>query len=311
MKSLAQHVSEYLMMRRSLGFKAEREKWHLFAFVAFLKTQRVRHIKTALVVAWAKQPADAHPGYWAGKFGVVRGFAKYVHLIDSRHEVPSPGLLGRHPRRTTPAIYTEKEVVRILHAARERTFLRHQKKAPFKGLTHEVLFGLLAATGMRVGEAIRLDDSDIDWAGGVLVIRESKFRKSREVPVHDTVLDVLRSYREARDRQIPRRHTKSFFASLAGTRLIYNNVHTTFRQLLKSAGIERRRARVHDLRHTFVVRTVLRWYREGANVDACMPILSTYLGHRSPASTYWYLTATPELMAVVGRKLARAIGAMA
>jgi integrase len=129
--------------------------------------------------------------------------------------------------------------------------------------------------------------------------------------VHDTVLDVLRSYREARDRQIPRRHTKSFFASLAGTRLIYNNVHTTFRQLLKSAGIERRRARVHDLRHTFVVRTVLRWYREGANVDACMPILSTYLGHRSPASTYWYLTATPELMAVVGRKLARAIGAMA
>lgn len=309
MKSLARHLSEYLKMRRSLGFKAEREKWHLLNFVGFLDARRARHIETELAVTWAKQPADAHPGYWAGKLGAVRGFAKYLHLIDPSHDVPPPGLLPKHPRRTIPAIYTEQEVAKILCAARE-TWLVHKRKAPFKGLTHEVLFGLLAATGMRVGEAIRLDDGDIDWTSGVLAIRESKFRKSREIPVHDTVLDVLRSYQQVRDQQLPRRHSKSFFASIIGTRLIYNNVHTTFRRLLPLAGIQRQRARVHDLRHTFVVRTILRWYRDGANVDACMPILSTYLGHRSPASTYWYLTATPELMTVVGRKFGRAIGAM-
>lgn len=303
MKSLAQYAEEYLEARRSLGFKAEREKWHLTDFVSFMKAKRAHYVTTELAVTWARQPLDAYPGYWAKKLGVIRGFAKHLHLIDARHQIIPQGVLSAASRRTTPAIYTDLEVAQILKAARAL------KTTPLQGRTHEVLFGLLAATGMRVGEAIRLDDDDIDWTG-VLAVHESKFRKSREVLVHDTVLDVLRSYQQERDQHVPDRRTKSFFTSRAGTRLIYNNVHHTFRRLLKLAGIQRERARVHDLRHTFVVRTILRWYREGANVDACMPILSTYLGHRSPASTYWYLTATPELMAVVGRKLARSIGAM-
>jgi integrase len=163
---------------------------------------------------------------------------------------------------------------------------------------------------MRVGEAIRLDCSDVDWSNQLVVVRESKFGKSREVVLHDTVMRALRRYAKERARVHPRPRSPSFFVSRVGTRLIYNNVHSTFAKLLRQAGIPRAKARVHDLRHTFVVRTILRWYREGVDVDARMPRLSTYVGHRDPSSTYWYVSATPELMALVGRKVQRALGAL-
>lgn len=309
MKPLSKLLAEYLSMRRKLGFKAEREAWLLSKFVSFLRAKRRAYITTADALAWAKQPADAHPMWWAQKLSVVRVFARHLHVVDPRHEILPGDLLPRVPLRTTPSIYSSDEIARILRAARNFRAPRTPRHE-FRRATCETLFGLLAASGMRASEAIRLDCNDVDWTHKLVVVRGSKFGKSREVVLHDTVMRALCRYATHRDRVHPRPQTPSFFVSLAGTRLIYNNVHGTFARLLRIAGIQRAKARVHDLRHTFIVRTILRWYREGVDVDARMPVLSTYVGHRNPSSTYWYLSATPELMAFVGRKVEYALGAL-
>jgi integrase len=308
MKPLSKLLIEYLELRRRLGYKAEREAWLLSRFVAFLRAERRTFITTELALAWAKQPSNADPSWWASKLSVVRGFAKHVHLIDSRHQVPPRDLLPRYCRRTPPSIYSPEEIARLLRAARE---LQHRVAGcEFRRATYETLLGLLAATGMRVGEAIRLECNDVDWTNQLLVVRESKFRKSREIILHETVVRALRRYEQRRDRVHPRPRSPNFFVSLNGTRLIYNNVHHTFARLLRLAGVRRAKARIHDLRHTFVVRTILRWHQEGVDIDAYMPMLSTYVGHRNPASTYWYVSATPELMALVSRKVERALGVL-
>jgi integrase len=307
--SLSKPLAEYLDLRRQLGFKAEREAWLLTKFVAFLRAEQSAFVTVELALAWAKQPTDAHPSWWASKLSVVRGFAKHLHLIDARHQVPPRDLLPRYSRRTTPSIYSSEEIARLLQAAREMPS-RITKGLPFRRATYETLFGLVAATGMRIGEAIRLDASDIDRTNQLLVVRESKFGKSREVVLHESVMRALLLYAEQRERAHPRRRSPSFFISLAGTRLIYNNVHGTFARLLRRADIHRTKARIHDLRHTFIVRTILQWHRQGVDINSRMPVLSTYVGHRDPSATYWYVSATPELMALVGRKVQRALGVL-
>jgi integrase/recombinase XerD len=308
-KSLSKLLAEYLDLRRKLGFKAKREAWLLTNFVSFLRAEQSVFITIELALAWAKQPANAQPSWWASKLSVVRGFAKHAHLSDARHQVPPPDLLPRYCRRTKPSIYSSEEIARLLRAAREMPS-RMTKGLPFRRATYETLFGLVAATGMRIGEAIHLDNNDIDWTNQLVVVRESKFGKSREVVLHESVMRALFRYAKQRDRAHPRPRSSSFFLSLAGTRLIYNNVHATFARLLRLAGIHRVKARVHDLRHTFVVRTILEWHRRGIDVDSRMPALSTYVGHRNPSTTYWYVSATPELIALVGRKVQRALGVL-
>jgi integrase len=185
-------------------------------------------------------------------------------------------------------------------------------KRPMRAETYTTLIGLLATTGLRVGEAIRLDRRDVNAKLRVLVIRESKFGKSREVPLHETTAKALATYARRRDRFCPHYRTPSFFLSTVGTRLIYKNVHRTFHALVTQANLQQRRApcrpRLHDLRHSFAVRTLLSWYRAGVNVEVRLPLLSTYLGHINPASTYWYLSAVPELLALVCQRLEQAQG---
>jgi integrase len=308
-KSLSKILAEYLDLRRKLGFKAKREAWLLTKFVSFLRAQRSGFVTIELALAWAKQPPAAHPSWWASKLSVVRGFAKHAHLSDARHQVPPRDLLPRYCRRTTPSIYSPEEIARLLGAARQMPS-RISKGLPFRRATYETLFGLVAATGMRIGEAIRLDDGDVDWTNQLVVVRESKFGKSREVVLHESVMRALRRYAKQRDLARPCPRSASFFVSLAGTRLIYNNVHGIFARLLRLAGIHRAKARIHDLRHTFIVRTILQWHRQGIDVDSRMPTLSTYVGHRDPSATYWYVSATPELMALVARKVKRALGVL-
>lgn len=303
MKALRKHLAEYLELRRALGFKTERSRWLLSSFVSFVEARHRAVITSDLALEWAKQPAAAHPGWWAQKLSTVRVFARHVHLVDPRHEIPPRTLLPETTLRSTPVLYSSSDIAKILRATRDL-------EPPFRPLTYETIIGLLAATGMRVGEAIRLDRDDVDWGNQLLSIHESKFRKSREVVLHPTVIRALRRYAAERDCFHRKPRSPAFFVSLAGTRLVYNNVHHTFAALLRRAGIKRERARLHDLRHTFVVQTILRWHREGIDVDAWMPRLSTYLGHRDPSSTYWYLTASPELMAVIARKVERVLGAL-
>jgi integrase len=305
MSALGRTLDQYLALRRAVGYKLERAGRLLPDFVAFLHHRRAQTVTTELALRWAKQPPDGHPAWWAEKLSIVRGFARYLQAVDPRTEVPPADLLPRRILRVTPYLYTEQDIPRLLHAA-------YALHPPLRAATYRTFFGLLAVTGLRIGEAIRLDRQDVDWTHRLLVIRGSKFGKSREVPLHDTTIEALRTYARLRDQIGPRPKSPSFFLSSVGTRLIYMNALRTFWELLDRTGIEGRsprcRPRPHDLRHTFAVRTLLDWYRAGVDVQARLPALSTYLGHFDPTSTYWYLSAAPELLALAAQRLETAQG---
>ena len=233
---------------------------------------------------------------------MVRGFAQYLASHDPRTELPPyEQLPAVSTKRPTPYIYTENEIGDLMASARSLRGL--------KGPTYATLLGLLAATGMRVGEAIGLDRGDVDWRRKSLIVHQDKRQRSRELILHSTSIAALRAYAAERDRSLPNPPSPSFFVSLVGTRLNYKNVHFGFVRLSHQIGLDTRRPRprLHDLRHTFAVATLKRWYRENLDVDARLPTLSTYLGHVAPQSTYWYLTATPELLLLAKQRAERGL----
>ncbi|HEY2943597.1 MAG TPA: tyrosine-type recombinase/integrase [Vicinamibacteria bacterium] len=302
MTRLAAAAAEYLRMRRALGFKLYHETWWLSDFVAFLGAHGSSTITAELAVRWAQQPADAHPNWWATKLGAIRQFARHYHAYDPRTEIPAPDLLPHRALRETPHIYTDEEIRALLHGA------RRLRRRMLRG-TYATVIGLLAATGMRVGEALALDDQDVDWRRSLVTVNKGKFGKSRELPLHPSTVAALHHYARLRDRLCPRRRTASFFVSSTGKRVLHQNFHHVFLRLVRLCGIgipAARRPRLHDMRHTFAVKTVRDWYRGGLDVERHLPTLSTYLGHVSPSSTYWYLTGTPELLAEGRARLERA-----
>lgn len=300
MSALRQAVGQYLSVRRALGFRLERETRLLPDFVVFCERAGHTTITTAAALAWATRPAEADPAWWNARLGMVRGFARWLAAFDSDTEVPAPDLLPARRRRAQPYLYTDAEVGALMRLA-------GSLPSPLRGATYQTLIGLLAVTGMRVGEAIALDSGDVDWDQELLVVRHAKFDKTREIVLHPSTVRALRAYAEVRDRCCPRPQAPAFFISLAGTRLIYNNVHYVFHQMLGQAGVRPRshrcRPRIHDLRHRFAVITLLGWYRDDGDVSARLPQLSTYLGHVDPADTYWYLHAVPELLALAAGRL--------
>jgi integrase len=300
MSALSDAAHDYLRLRNSLGHELAQYHRELPRFVAVLDAAGLPTVTVAAALSWAQGP-DIDPGssVAARRMTIARGFARYMAGIDARTEVPPPGLISGRRRWRPPFIYSPDDVAMLLAQARGL-------RQPMPAATHETLIGLLAASGMRVGEAIRLDRDDIDWAHGVLAIHESKFGKSRRVPVLESTLAALDHYARVRDQFCVRTTSSSFFVSMTGTRPIYRIVQQTFRRLCDSAGIGADAAappRIHDLRHSFAVRTLLDWYRSGADVEAKLPTLSTYLGHRDPRSTYWYLSAAPELLALAAQRL--------
>jgi len=303
MTALRRALAAYLRTRRALGFKLKREDELLPQFVAYLDERGSSFITTAAAIAWAAQPRDAAPAWWTQRLVVVRGFAKYLQTIEPRTEVPSLDHLPHHRARSAPYVYSTADITALLSAA-------DTLRSPLKTATYKTLLGVLAVTGMRVGEAVALDERDVNRRRSVFVIRKTKFDKSREVPVHASTVEALDRYRHVRDRLAPRRNSSSFFISTVGSRLIYNNVHETFLHLIYAAGLGKRRPRptIHDLRHSFAIQTVLGWYRDGSDVEARLPLLSTYLGHVGPSSTYWYLTAVPELLEAATVRLERSQG---
>jgi integrase len=296
--SLGKSLADYLRVRRALGFKLKRDGKLLPDFVRYLDKRGLLRLTTPVALAWSTLPRDTDPGWWRQRLVCVRGFAKYLHTLDHRHEVPPLDHLPQRRARPTPYVYSEADIAALLAAT-------STLRGSFRAATYKTLFGLIAVTGMRVGEVIALDDADFDRRRAVLVIRKSKFDKSREVPLHATAVAALAQYRR---KQAPaRRSSASLFVSTAGARLHYQNVHQTFLELVFAAGLGERRPRptIHDLRHTFAIRTVLDWHRAHLDVEARLPLLSTYLGHIGPASTYWYLTAVPELLEAATARLER------
>lgn len=301
MIALRKAMADYLRVRRALGFKLKQAGQMLPAFVQFLDERGLSRVTTTAAIAWATLPRDADPNWWNKRLVVVRGFAKYLHTINPRSEIPSLDHLPHRRTRSTPYVYSAADITALLSAT-------DTLRLPLRMATYKTLLGLLAVTGMRVGEAIALDDCDFDRRRGVLRIRKAKFDKSREVPLHPSTVQALDRYRRDRDRLVRRQRTTSFFVSSAGSRLFYQNVHALFLTLVYAAGLGVRRPRrptIHDLRHTFAIQTVIGWHREQVDVEAMLPLLSTYLGHIGPSSTYWYLTAVPELLDAATARLER------
>jgi integrase/recombinase XerD len=290
----------YLALRRAMGFKLERHAKLLGQFVDYLAVQHVATLTVEHALAWASAPHSADVRWWAARLSMVRGFAGYLHALDPAHQIPPPGLLPQRARRAVPYLYADREISALITAAGELAL-------PLRAATYQTLVGLLAATGMRVGEAIRLDREDFDAQAGVLTVRGAKFGKSRQLPLHATTTARLGDYLELRDRLCSRPSTTALLLSARGYRLRYERLWETFHRLVGQAGLQPRSPgcvpRIHDLRHTFAVTTLLGWYRDGADVPALLPRLSTYLGHADPKHTYWYLSAAPELHALAADRL--------
>jgi integrase len=301
MSRVEKAVQDYLQLRRLLGHDLADAARLLPRFAAYMDAIGAETVTVEVALAWAQQP-DAEPGttVWPRRMTAVRGFARYMTGFDPRTEVPPVGLIPYRQHWRTPFIYTPTDIAALMSQARRSI------PSPLRAATYETLIGLLASTGMRVGEAIRLDRSDVDSSEGVLMIHRSKFGKSRQVPVHASTRDALAAHAHQRDNLGPRPQSPSFFVSTRGTRLCYSVVSETYRGLTGGAGVGAGSAvtpRIHDLRHSFAVRTLLGWYRAGEDVGARLPWLSTYLGHRDPRSTYWYLSAVPELLAFAANRL--------
>lgn len=302
MSKLRHGLDAYLSLRRALGFKLERAGRLLPDFIEYLEARGEEHITVKRSLEWATRPDNASARWSSDRLALVRQFARYLHASDPRTEIPDAALIPYQAVRQTPYIYADEEITALLKAAQ-------RLQGPLRAATYTTLLGLLSVTGMRVGEAIALERPDVDWQESLLIVRHSKFGKSREVVLHETTRDALRRYARMRDRYIRQPRSPSFFLSQCGTRPFYANIHKTFLALVRETGLEERyprRPRIHDLRHTFAVKTLVGWYRAGEDVQARLPALSTYLGHTSPLSTYWYLTATPELLMLAANRLERA-----
>ena len=298
--SMAAKVKAYLAYRRGLGYELNIEGRMLGQFAAFADRRRHRGpLTTELALRWARATPSADRLYWARRLEVVRCLARHLAPTEPGTEIPVRGLLGPAHRRTAPHIYSDAEIAGLMTSA--------CKLGPAGGLrpkTYRTLIGLLAATGLRISEALHLARRDADLDRGVLTIRMTKFRKTRLVPLHATATAALRTYAELRDRAWPNAGSDRFFVTDHGLHLPYSTVRTVFRKLcndLRIAG-NPRRPRMHDLRHTFACRRVEAWSDAGIDVTHSLAALSTYLGHAKVTDTYWYLTATPDLMARAAAK---------
>jgi integrase len=304
MKSLQEAIQDYLALRRSLGFKLKRHSRFLEEFALFLEQAGESRITARLALQWATQPKQIQQSEGAARLSVVRGFARYWSATDPTTEIPPEGLLPYRHRRAQPYLYSDEQIHQLLEAAKNMP-AQHS----LQPWTYHCLFGLLAVTGLRISEALNLRSTDVDWSVGILTIRDSKFGKSRLIPLHASSLKVLSDYGARRDLLFAHRKTPYFFCSRRDGRLDEGQVRRVFYVISRQIGIRgasaSRGPRLHDFRHRFAVQTLLHWHRTGEDVRRRLPILSTYLGHGHVTDTYWYVTGTPELMAEVGQRLDR------
>lgn len=302
MSRLREAAEEYLRIRRALGFKLETAGRLLPQFVDYLESVGAETITIEHALRWATLPSDANPIWWGVRLTAVRGLARYLQAIDPAAELPPRALLpvGTGRRRPTPYIYSEAEITALITAA-------GRWRPRLSAATLQTLIGLLTVTGMRIGEAIRLDRDDLDLEHRRLVIRNSKFGKSRQLPLHETTIAALHAYLGRRDELRPHPDTPALLITATGKRLKRNNVERQFRQLRTQVALAARPGsrppRIHDIRHTFAVRTMLDSYRDGGNPVARLAQLATYLGHADLAASYWYLSATPDLLALAATRL--------
>ena len=302
MNDLHAALDEYLSVRRTLGFKLRDEGTALPKFLRFLEKKGASYITTDLALQWATQPQNVLPSHWARRLSMVRNFAQFRSAKDRRTEIPPQSLLPYRYHRKTPYIYDDDEISRLLNAASHL-----QSTTALRAATYTTLFGLIASTGMRISEPIALDCKDVDLTQAILTVRCTRFGKTRLVPIHSSTVDKLAEYSQLRSRIFISPKSSSFFVSERGTRLTQCSVRYTFVKLSREIGLraphDSHGPRVHDMRHTFAVKTLLRWYQTGVDVERHMPELATYLGHTHVNDTYWYISAVPELLSLANMRL--------
>lgn len=287
-------VRAYLARRRSLGFRLQSEGNLLLDFARHADQSGHRGPLTKkLAVTWASLPASADRLYWARRLEVVRTLAKHLAITEPRTEIPPRYVFGPAHRRPRPFIYSARQIAQIMAGACRLP----GKLRPF---TFQTLFGLLSCTGLRISEALRLKVADVDFDQGLLVVRESKFQRTRLVPLHPTAQNALRAYARRRRHCSPL--AQHFFTSDRGKGLGYCAVRKIFAQLRAPLAGEGCRPRIHDLRHTFTCRVLQRWQSSSKGAQSRVIILSRYLGHGHVNDTYWYLHALPELMVEAGER---------
>jgi integrase len=276
--------------------------------VEFLERERASRITRELALRWATRPAGAQRATWALRLGFVRGFANWLSTVDRSSEVVPLKLLPYRFRRRSPHIYTDEELLRLVRVARRLPSFRG-----LRGPSCATLFGLLPSTGLRLSEALALNNGDVDLVAGVLHVRRTKFGKSRFIPVHESTRRALQRYARRRDELLPCRATDAFFVSDRGRRFGDCAARYNFALVSRMVGLRRHAGnhrhghgpRLHDMRHRFAARRLLEWYRAGLDVEREMPRLATYLGHVHINETYWYLEAVPELLQLATKRLQR------
>ena len=299
MNTLREALNDYLMLRRSLGYKLQDAGQVLPGFVTYLESHHADFITQELALAWALDSPKAQAMRCAIRLSMVRGFARYRYWSDSRTQIPSPGLLPVTRKRAKPYLYSLDEVLQLLDAA-QRMEPRYKSGALLPWVYH-CLFGLLCVTGMRLGEACNLELKDVDLDSAILTIRNAKHGKQRLIPIHDTTCGVLAGYLDRRTDHWKNRTVSEFLlVSSSGLRLDKAHIHRTFYALSRQIGLrgesDSHGPRLHDFRHRFATNTLINWYRNDMDPERLLPVLSTFLGHTNIADTQWYLDATPELM---------------
>lgn len=298
-------VEAYVAYRHSHGFKLATDETQLKSFARFAdEINTDYHLTVDLATVWAKTSLQSTPLTWARRIDVLRGFARYCLREDPATEIPPQHVLGPAHRRLVPHIYTESELITLLDAT--------NTLAPQQGLrpaTCRCIFGLLAASGLRISEALALACADADLEVGVLRIREAKFHRQRLVPLHRSVTAQMREYAHTREKLVPHPMCDHFFLRDDGhavnqAGLLYA-LHLLCRQLGWQPRGDYPNHRLHDLRHTFIVRSTLRFYEQGIEVDRAVLALSIYVGHAHVTDTYWYFTGIPELMAIAAERFHR------
>lgn len=303
--TMRERVEWYIATRRDRGCQMSVPSWGLRRFAQFADELGHRGpLTTELALRWARSGTQHSRLYQATKLEWVRGLARFLAPVEAGTEVPPTRFLGPAHRRTQPHIYTPQEIAGLLVAAATLP-----PRGGLRPRTYSTLIGLLACTGLRPGEAMRLDRDDLDTPAGLLKIRETKFGKSRLVPIHPSASRMLVGYAAFRDRQLAAVRCRRFFVTDRGMPLHPRVVCSTFRDLRQAAGLHDvggpRAPRLYDFRHTFACRRLTTWYRQGRNVEQLIGHLATYLGHAQVTDTYWYLTGIPELLRIAACRFER------
>jgi len=307
MNKIRDCLVQYVATRRVLGFSFYEPALSLGHFVDFMQAEQAEWITSDLALRWSMQPCNVQRATWARRLGHVRGFARWMVAIDDRTEVPVQGLLSPRRRRNPPHIYTDKEIEDLLRAASALS-----SATGMRALSYSTLIGLMVATGLRPSEAMSLNDKDVDLNDGILSIRDSKFGKSRFVPVHESTRQALNRYFQERNKICRQRQDDAFLINEHGRRLNAGSTRRMFVRLSQATGLRPtsqdgrygRGPRLQDFRHTFATNRMVQWYHEGKNVTLELPKLSTYLGHVDVGLTYWYVEAVPELLDLASKYLA-------